>query len=249
MENNQEHKIDKIFNNSLDNQEIIPPLDAWMSVHTYTIGQEEAKKRVWFRYASLSLMFLLFLGLGMWYYVENQISVVLSVKIQTTTRKMSAKTQTTTEKKDKLLNELDGNKLLTKREKSIPSDLFTTKMESETFPKIYKNNDLMNSQSSKQSTKKSIYNLLIAELSNVKRPIEREPLVFEIEDDSAVYGKEEFVYPVGSYFNINNLVLETIEPKPLILNDLSYKFQKENQEIIKKKFLRQILLFMERSLV
>ena len=58
MENNQEHKIDKIFKDALDNQSVVPPLDAWMAVHTYTIGQEESKKKVWVKYASLALLFL-----------------------------------------------------------------------------------------------------------------------------------------------------------------------------------------------
>ena len=41
MENNQEHKIDKIFRETFENQEITPPSDAWTGIHTYTIGQKE----------------------------------------------------------------------------------------------------------------------------------------------------------------------------------------------------------------
>ena len=58
MENNQEHKIDKIFKNLLDNQSVIPPADAWMGVHTYTIGQEEKKPKTWLRYASMAMALL-----------------------------------------------------------------------------------------------------------------------------------------------------------------------------------------------
>jgi hypothetical protein len=73
MENNQEHKIDKIFRETFENQLFTPPTDAWMGIHTYTIGQEESKKKIWLRYASLALLFLLVSGLGIWYFVDNQV--------------------------------------------------------------------------------------------------------------------------------------------------------------------------------
>jgi hypothetical protein len=73
MENNQEHKIDKIFRETFENQSFTPPTDAWMGIHTYTIGQEESKKKIWLRYASLALLFLLVSGLGIWYFVDNQV--------------------------------------------------------------------------------------------------------------------------------------------------------------------------------
>ena len=72
MENNKEHKIDKIFKDLLENQSFLPPVDAWTAVHTYTIGQEEAKKKVWLKYASLALLLLMLSGFGFWYFVDNQ---------------------------------------------------------------------------------------------------------------------------------------------------------------------------------
>lgn len=93
MEKNQEHKIDKIFNKSLENQSVTPPMDAWMAVHTYTIGLEESKKRIWFKYASLAILLLLCLGLG-WHYLNLDFPP-LSVSPQTTVRSSSVETQTT----------------------------------------------------------------------------------------------------------------------------------------------------------
>jgi hypothetical protein len=81
MENNQEHKIDKIFKKSLENQLFTPPSDAWMGIHTYTIGQEESKKKVWLRYASVALLILVFLGFGLLYYLDNQTVVGISKPI------------------------------------------------------------------------------------------------------------------------------------------------------------------------
>lgn len=95
MENNQEHKIDKIFKKSLENQPIIPPADAWTAVHTYTIGQEESKEKVWLKYVSLTLSVLLFLGLG-WYYfnLDRSITQPLSLSPQTIFVKPCVETQT-----------------------------------------------------------------------------------------------------------------------------------------------------------
>jgi hypothetical protein len=72
MENNQEHKIDKIFKKSLDIQPVTPPVDAWTGIHTYTIGQEKTERKIGLRYVSLSMLFLLFFGFGLWYYFDNQ---------------------------------------------------------------------------------------------------------------------------------------------------------------------------------
>jgi hypothetical protein len=72
MENNQEHKIDKIFRETFENQSFTPPTDAWMGIHNYTIGQEESKKKVWVKYASLALSLFLISGLGLWYFADNQ---------------------------------------------------------------------------------------------------------------------------------------------------------------------------------
>jgi hypothetical protein len=73
MGNNQEHKIDKIFRETFENQSFTPPTDAWMGIHTYTIGQEESKKKIWLRYASLALLLLLISSLGLWYFVDDQV--------------------------------------------------------------------------------------------------------------------------------------------------------------------------------
>ena len=117
MENNQEHKIDKIFRKSLENQSVVPPTDTWMGIQTYTIGQGESKKRFWVKYVILASLFLIFVGFGLWYFANNQDVIVKnntelqlkkllvdngeksSVKTQTTADavKLSMETRTTTQ--------------------------------------------------------------------------------------------------------------------------------------------------------
>jgi hypothetical protein len=203
MENNQEHKIDKIFKNSLENQTVIPPSDAWLAIHTYTIGQEESKKRIWFQCASLALLVLLFSGLGLWYYIENQASKELFVNIPTTMKKnkeLSVKTQTTTE--------LSAKTQAIERENinsSIKSRMIVVKMPSKNVGRV------LNPDSVKTSNPIAL---------------KEKPLIVEIEEDSLINEKAEFVEPV-CYFNKHNI--KEIESKSLALSDLSDKIQKESE--------------------
>lgn len=222
MENNQEHKIDKIFKNSLENQSVVPPADAWMAIQTYTIGQEESKKRILLRYASLTLLLLLFSGLGLWYYVENQASKELFVNTRTTIKKnkeLSVKTHITTDNNNASQSSLRKHTTVSKIKKSTNLNREFRNLNSNNFPSL-----------SSLSHELLVENTNNGRKVNLKRPIEREPLIIEIEDDSTMYGKEEFVYPVAIYYPIGLSDLETIKPKPLALNNLSDKIQKESEQ-------------------
>jgi len=101
MENNQEHKIDKIFRETFENQEITPPSDAWTGIHTYTIGQKEKKPKIWLRYVSLVTLLLLISGFEMWYFVDSQViadvntPVSLSQEVVSGDTRSNRKTQIT----------------------------------------------------------------------------------------------------------------------------------------------------------
>ena len=216
MENNQEYKTDKIFKDLLDNQSVTPPVDTWMAIHAYTIGQEKSKKIVWLRYTSLALLLLLFSGLGLWYFVDNQVSFNDKVVSSNTPKVLS----------QGLLVENGNNEgksfaKITTSENSVrvlnPNSVKTS-------------NRIVQGNFSQplQTPEKIIIRLLPKLLSNEEfvrtKTSEKQPLTVEIIEDSLINDNIEFVEPVYS-FNKNKI--KEIESKPLVFNDLSDKMRKE----------------------
>ena len=104
MENNQEHKIDKIFRETFENHEITPPSDAWTGIHTYTIGQKEKKPKIWLRYVSLATLLLLISGFGMWYFVDNQVIADVNTPVSLSQEVVSGDTRSNTKTQLATLN-------------------------------------------------------------------------------------------------------------------------------------------------
>ena len=213
MENNQEHKIDRIFKKSLENQLVVPPTDAWMGIHTYTIGQEESKKKIWVKYVILASLLLIFVGFGLLYLSDNQ-PIIVKNDIDLKSKKLLVD---------------NGGKLSVKTQTTANAGKLSVEIHTTT---IDLGKSSVKTQTTGQQFKKWQLGSSIAKLSTIKRSIKNEPLIVEIEDDSVSYGKEEFVYPVGVYHNINLSDLKTIRPKSLILNDLYNKIHKESEEKI-----------------
>lgn len=210
MENNQEHKIDKIFKKSFENQLVIPPADAWIAVHTYTIGQEESKKKVWVKYASLVMLLLLFLSLGVWYFVDNQAhtSQVLMQRavIVDTDQSRSGNTD----------HKKSGN---TYHNKKTALHNHNSVKISNQISVVSKN--LSNRKMNERMQDYNSYEALI------KIPItENKPLIIS---DSIFNQNTESIEPV-SYLTDNKV--EIINAKSLILNDLFLIIQKRNENKI-----------------
>jgi hypothetical protein len=238
MENNQEHKIDKIFRETFENQSFTPPSDAWMGIHTYTIGQEESKKKVWLRYASLALLFLLVSGLGIWYFVDNQviklannssISPVAGLPTSPLVRKHTQKSILPTtgiavtsisprpivhEHTPTLLTqEVDwsGDKPQGEEVVSGDTDHGGTLL----------SHELLDYASQWKNTNNN---------DNIDNKLtKKEPLIIELVDDSLMKDEIEFVEPV-CYFN--QYKIAKIDFKPLTINDLSDKMQNESERKI-----------------
>jgi hypothetical protein len=216
MENNQEHKIDKIFKQSLENQSVIPPSDAWTAIHTYTIGQEETKKKDWFRYASLMILFFLFLSSGFWYFVDNQkhTSVFLTQKVVSEDTDhgggSSVSTQTTAQ---------DHSEKLSARTK-------TTAFEDAGRAKLSNHLAYIGENSLNRKTNGQTQDFNFQEVVVHTPIIENQALTVE---DNLTNKKNEIAEPV-SYLTENNL--EIIESKPLIVNDLIDEIQKRNENNI-----------------
>ena len=220
MENNQEHKIDKIFRKSFENQSVVPPTDAWMGIQTYTIGQVQPKRIVWVRYASLTLLLLLFLGWGVFYFVDSQdsTSMLLTQKMVSgeidhggkisENEGLSVKTQTITGKQTAALENIGRV--------SNPTSVKTSSQITHKSIKIHEESiKLMQRLSEK---KLGDNELPVIAKSGIKS------LVIETFEDSSVNNYTEYS-ETPSYFQDNNI--EIIKSKPLVLNDL-YKKIKEN---------------------
>ncbi len=253
MENNQEHKIDKIFRDTFENQEVTPPSDAWMGIHTYTIGQEEKKPKVWLRYTSLAMSFLLVSGLGLWYFTDNQILVYRNTPKLLSQKVVGGDTDHGGNKS----KPFNFPKVLNFRE--VPphniSNLPTSPIPivHQHTPKLLTPEMDWSGDQSRDGDSISLPTLLSQELlvKNIKNGEKgkNEPLIIELEDDSTMIKNEDFVEPV-CYFN--NSQTETIENKPLTLNDLSDKMQKESERkivVLKEKFIDKKEVYKADSMV
>ena len=225
MENNQEHKIDKIFRETFENQEITPPSDAWMGIHTYTIGQEEKKPKVWLKYASLAMMLLLFSGLGLWYFVDNQryTSKLLTQKVVSDDTdhggRSSVRTQTTAQDNG---GRSSVRTQTTAQDSGGRSSVRTQTTALKHAGRVELSNQLayVSENSLNKKTDKQIQDLNFQEVVVQKPIIENQASIVE---DNLTNKNIEFV----DYFRFNNL--DIIEPKPLILNDLINKIQNRNE--------------------
>ena len=221
MENNQEHKIDKIFRETFENQEIIPPLDAWMGIHTYTIGQEEKKPKVWLQYASLALLILVFFGFGVWYFIDNQIVV----------DKNSSKLIS-----QKVL--IEDNKYVEKKGKSSVRIQTTARVISEN--NTYSKKDGKSSvrtQTTAQSIKFS-EKMFSRDIFSKNQKGQTQLLGNEIVDDSLMNKNTEYVET--NSFSKENEISE-IDYKPLIINNLSEKviYNNERKIVVLDKVLEE----------
>ncbi len=201
MENNQEHKIDKIFRDSLENQSFIPPVNAWMAVHTYTIGQEEKKPKVWLKYASLALLLLLISGFGLWYIIDNQIFASRDTLKLHSYEVVSEDTDHGEKNAGRVQN---------------PASVKTT-------DQIFYRTKIIQTKSVKfipTFSEKILGHSNFSETQNH----EIKPLITEKVEDSSV---NENIVPISFFKDIE---IKEIENKPLILNDLSDKMQKEKEE-------------------
>ena len=226
MENNQEHKIDKIFKDALDNQSVVPPLDAWTAVQTYTIGQEESKKKVWVKYASLALLALLFSGLGLWHFVDNErrTSLLLTQKVVSEDTdhnkggkvKLSEKTKSTvivTLSQEMVSGDTDDN-----NKKTVLHNAGSVKISNQ-FARVSKK--ILNKKMNERMRDFNSHEALI------KIPTtENKPLIIS---DSISNQNIELIEPI-SY--LTNDKVKIINSKSLILNDLSLVIQKENENKI-----------------
>jgi hypothetical protein len=219
MENNQEHRIDKIFRETFENQEITPPSDAWMSIHTYTIGQEQKKPKVWLRYASLAMALLLVSGLGFWYFANNQTfdTPVAGLPTSPLVRKHTQKSILPT----------TGNIVANVSPPSIVHKHIPTLL----TPEVDWSGDQPRDETFLSHEEVSLGNPVNTYYGGrvINHSGKSEPLIIELEDDTTMNKNEDFVEPV-CYFN--NFQIENIEPKPLILKDLSDKMQKDSERKI-----------------
>jgi hypothetical protein len=220
MENSQEHKIDKIFRETFENQSFTPPTDAWMGIHTYTIGQEESKQKVWLRYASLALLFLLVSGFGLWYFVDNQV-----VKLANDSSSHAP------------VAGLPTSPLVRKHtQKSIlpTTGIAVTSISPSPTVQRHTSTLLTPEVVSGDTDHGGTFShevLVTNNDSNIKdnKLAKKEPLIIELVDDSLMNDEIEFAEPV-CYFN--QYKIEEIDSKPLILNDLTEKMQKKSEKKI-----------------
>jgi hypothetical protein len=216
MENNQEHRIDKIFRETFENQEITPPSDAWMSIHTYTIGQEQKKPKVWLRYASLAMALLLVSGLGFWYFANNQTfdTPVAGLPTSPLVRKHTQKSILPT----------TGNIVANVSPPSIVHKHIPTLL----TPEVDWSGDQPRDESAD-----------IAHSKNTETLLSQELLVENTNNGESL-----------SYFN--GFQTENITTKPLILNNLSDKMQKESERkllVLEENFVHKKVVYKADTVV
>ena len=205
MENNQEHKIDKFFRETFENQEITPPSDAWMGIHTYTIGQEEKKPKVWLRYVSLAMLLLLISGFGLWYFVDNQKH---TSKLLTQNADWSA------------IKPRDGKSLVKTQIKALGNAGRVLNPASVKIPNqlVHISKKISNSKTNEQVQDSKFQEVV------VQTPTTENKSLTIL--DSSSNQNIELIEPV-SY--LTNDKVEIIESKPLIFSNLIDKIQKENE--------------------
>ena len=207
MENNQEHKIDKIFRETFENQEITPPSDAWTCIHTYTIGQKEKKPKTWLKYVSLATLFLLISGFGMWYFVDNQVIADVNTPVSLSQEVVSGDTRSN--RKTQITALQNAGRTLNPASVKTSNQLARLSIDSFDSEINHRIQDLNSHEALiKTST------------------IENKPLIIV---DSLSNHSNELAEPL-SYSTDNKL--EFIEPKPLIFDNLSGEIQKKNENKI-----------------
>lgn len=219
MENNQEHKIDKIFKETFENQSVTPPSETWMGIHTYTIGQEEKKPKVWVKYTSLGLLVLLFSGLGFWYYYHNQTTVGKN-KLPLLSKELLVKnTKNDIENAGRVLNH-DKPDLVNSN--PIIQNYLSTLLSHEV--------DWSGDQPRNEKSSVETQTMVTENTVRVKPTVEIPDSVNKNPDIINLY--ELLVENTNNGGNDGESKIEEIEPKPLILNDLSDKIQKESERKI-----------------
>ncbi len=186
MENNQEHKIDKIFKQSLDNQSVKPPSDAWMSIHTYTIGQEESKRKVWFRYASLSIV-LLILGLGLWYIGDKQKVVNDKLIVKNTSNRLASELLLKNTKNER-------NSILKTPKTALENAGRALNPDSVRTPNqiVYLDNQSGGLQISRVKSVIQLPKSHINQKFASSKTVEKEPLIIELIEDSSINNNTQF---------------------------------------------------------
>lgn len=207
MENNQEHKIDKIFRETFENQEITPPSDAWTGIHTYTIGQEEKKPKIWLKYVSLATLFLLISGFGMWYFVDSQVIADVNTPVSLSQELVSGDTRSNRKTQIAALEKV--GRTLNPAVVKTSNQLARLSIDS------------FNSEINHRIQDLNSHEALIKTST-----IENKPLIIV---DSLSNHSNELAESL-SYSTDNKL--EIIEPKPLIFDNLSGEIQKENENKI-----------------
>ena len=207
MENNQEHKIDKIFRETFENQEITPPSDAWTGIHTYTIGQKEKKPKIWLRYVSLVTLLLLISGFGIWYFVDNQVVADVNTPVSLSQEVVSGDTRSNRKTQIAALENVGKTLNLA----SVKTSNQLARLSIDSF----------NSEINHRIQDLNSHDALIKTTT-----IENKPLIIV---DSLSNHSNELAEPL-SYSTDNKL--EFIEPKPLIFDNLSGEIQKKNENMI-----------------
>jgi hypothetical protein len=254
MENNQEHKIDKILKHSLGNQSVTPPADAWTGILTYTIGQEETKRKIGLRYVSLALVVLLFSGFGLWWYFNlrqprlnsdyetshRADSQVSGLNTQSKIEKSDNPVDSKSNNVDLKISTLKSNKKIResinrygatfRNPNSDNNDLIISTIISN--KKIHKSSNL-HGATFRNPNSDNLHKLLV-ENSNKDRDNENTNKI--LNPDSV----ENFTYSNDNIISSNNeKQIEIIEPKPLIFNDLSKRINKQLLAKIDEDYLEE----------
>jgi hypothetical protein len=245
MENNQEHKIDKVFKNLLENQSVTPPADAWMAVHTYTIRQEESKKKVWVRYASLALLFLLFSGLGVWWYsVNSDYETSHRADLRISGLKEESKIQKSINQQRTSFHNPNSEEISSNNVESMITTSKSNKKIHKSFNLANPNSDIFSHELLVENTNNG-GNEKIHKSFNLTYPnSDNHELVKNTNNGGKGDNINKFLNPDSvenfTYSNDNIIPptiekqIENIESKPLILNDLSKKMRKEYEKKINK---------------
>lgn len=230
MENNQEHKIDKIFKKSLENQSITPPADAWMGILTYTIEQEETKRKIGLRYVSLALVVLLFSGFGLWWYF-NLRQPRLNLDYETSHRADSQVSGLNTQSKiQKSINHVDSK-----------SDDVDSKISTLTLNKKIHKSINLHGATFRNPNSDNIFShepkLLSHEVDwSRDQPRDDENTNKILNPDSV----ENFTYSNDNIISPKSeKPVEIIKSKPLILNDLSERINKQLLAKIDEDYLEE----------
>jgi hypothetical protein len=225
MENNQEHEIDKIFKKSLENQFVTPPADAWMGIHTYTIGQEKTERKIGLKYASLGVLVLLVLGFGLWYYFSLNSDYETSHRADL--RISGLKTQS---KIQKSINTVDS------KSDDVESKISTLTLNKKIHKSINRHGATFRNPNSDNIFSHEPKLLSHEVYWSGEQPRDGENAVRVFNPDSI----EKFIY------SNDNLVpsksekqIESIESKPLISNDLSKKMNEQLLEKIDDNYLEE----------